>query len=296
MAHRGTTEHADLRAGGFSGCLDGMPRALRGEGDADVPCAGRTACCMADRLAAAGCVAAIEEAALLVAAAPDEDTLEAWVRRRETGEPLAWITGTTTFGGRPLRVDPGVYVPRPQTEGLARRATDLLTVSRSRRAVDLCTGAGAVAAHLAAEVQRASVVGVDVDRRAAACARRNGVVTLVGDLDRCLRPGSFDVVTAVAPYVPTPDLRFLPADVQRHEPRLALDGGPDGLDVVRRVVASAARLLRPEGWLLVELGGDQDRMLGPTLAEAGFTRVAPWFDEDGDLRGLAARAGSGERR
>jgi release factor glutamine methyltransferase len=248
------------------------------------------------RLASAGCVAAAEEAAALVAAAPDEDTLGAWVRRREQGEPLAWITGTTTFSGRTLRVDPGVYVPRPQTEELARRAATLLAASGARRAVDLCTGSGAVAAHLMAAVPGARVLGVDGDRRAAACARRNGVTTLLGDVDGPLRPGWFDVVTAVAPYVPTGDLHFLPADVQRHEPRLALDGGADGLEVVRRIVAAAARLLRPGGWLLVELGGGQDRALRPTLAASGFSPAIPWFDEDGDLRGLAAQApGEGRR-
>ena len=158
------------------------------------------------------------------------------------------------------------------------------------RAVDLCTGAGAVAAHLAAEVRGALVVGVDVDARAAACARRNRLPAVVADLGRVpLRTGVFDLVTAVAPYVPTGALRLLPADVQRYEPRLALDGGPDGLDLVRRVVAAAARLLRPGGWLLVEVGGDQDVALAPALATARFGPGEPWHDEDGDLRGVAAR-------
>ena len=142
-----------------------------------------------DRLRAAGCVSTAEEAAALVAAAPDEGTREAWVRRREAGEPLAWLTGATTFCGRPIRVDPGVYVPRPHSEELARRAAALLAASPARRAVDLCTGAGPVAAHLAAAVAGATVVGVDVDPCAAACARSNGVTALVGDLDQPLAPG-----------------------------------------------------------------------------------------------------------
>ena len=158
------------------------------------------------------------------------------------------------------------------------------------RAVDLCTGAGAIAAHLIAAVPTAAVVGVDLDRRAATCAHRNGVPTVVADLDDSLRAdASIDVVTAVAPYVPTGGLRLLPLDVQRYEPRFALDGGPDGLDLVRRVVAAAGRLLRPGGWLLVEVGGDQDETLGPTLAAAGFVAITPWRDDDGDLRGLAAQ-------
>ncbi len=242
-----------------------------------------------DRLKAAGCLAADEEAEELMAAAPDDGTLELWIHRREQGEPLAWITGTTVFCGRALHVDPGVYVPRCQSEELARRASKLLP-AQGGRALDLCTGTGAVVAHLMAEVPDASVVGVDIDERAAVCARRNGVLAVVADLGEHLRARTFDVVTAVAPYVPTGELGLLPADVQRYEPRLALDGGDDGLDLVRRIVVTAARLLRSGGWLLVELGGEQDKALAAALAASGFASSTPWFDEDGDLRGLAAQA------
>jgi release factor glutamine methyltransferase len=113
---------------------------------------------------------------------------------------------------------------------------------------------------------------------------------VVGDAGRPpLRPRTCDVVTAVAPYVPTGAIPFLPADVQRYEPRIALDGGDDGLDLVRRVARAAAGLLRPGGWLVAEVGGEQDRVLGPALAALGFAPAAPWYDEDGDLRGLAVR-------
>lgn len=255
-----------------------------------------------NRLTAAGCVAADEEADELLAAAPDDATLEAWVLRREQGEPLAWITGTLSFCGKTVHVDPGVYVPRLQSQELARRAGTLLATATSAttavatgtagggRAADLCTGAGAIAVHMMAEVPVATVVAVDIDIRAVACARGNGVPALVGDLGEPLGARSFDVVTAVAPYVPTDVLRLLPADVRRYEPLRCLDGGGDGLDVVRRIVVSAGRLLRAGGWLLVELGGEQDRWLAPTLTASGFDVVDPWFDEDGDLRGLAAHA------
>jgi release factor glutamine methyltransferase len=242
-----------------------------------------------DRLVAAGCVAADAEARQLVAGAPDAVTLDGWVRRREAGEPPAWITGAVDFCGRRVRVDPGVYVPRPQTEVLARRASRLLPPSG--RAVDLCTGSGAVAAHLRAEVPTASVVGVDVDPVAVRCARGNGVPALVGDLAGALRgDATVDLVTAVSPYVPTNDLAFLPADVRRYEPRRALDGGGDGLNVVRRVIADAARLLRAGGWLLLELGGAQNHAVVAQLTERGFTAEQSWHDADGDLRGVAARA------
>ena len=239
------------------------------------------------RLALAGCIAPEEEAEELLRGVPDRNTLERWVQRRERGEPLAWITGTTTFCGLPIRIDPGVYVPRPQSEELARRAARLLP--SDGRAVDLCTGAGAIAAHLMAAVPSTEVVGVDIDALAASCARRNGVPVARCDLDGCLRPRAFDVVTAVAPYVPTGELHLLPVDVRRYEPRHALDGGSDGLDTVRHVVLAASRLLRPGGWLLTELGGSQDRALVPILEAAGFEPPAFWFDEEGDLRGVAAQ-------
>lgn len=242
------------------------------------------------RLRAAGCIAAEEEAHELLASATNAGGLEDSLTRREDGEPLAWIVGGLEFCGRWVRVARGVYVPRVQSEELARRAARLLP--ERGRAADLCCGAGAIAAHLLAEVPTASVIGVDRDAAAVVCAARNGVHAVVGDLDLPLgRARSFDVVTAVPPYVPTGELRLLPADVQRHEPRLALDGGADGLDVARRVVAAASRLLAPGGWLLIELGGHQDRELTPALAAAGFCEVETWSDEDGDLRGLAARAG-----
>ncbi len=182
----------------------------------------------------------------------------------------------------------GVYVPRQQTEALARRAARLLP--RSGFALDLCTGAGAVAAHLRRAVPDARVIGIDRDPRAARCARDNGVTAVVGDLAAAVhRPQSVDVITAVAPYVPTAALPLLPADVRRHEPRAALDGGPDGLDVVRGVAEDAPRILRPGGWLLVEVGGGQDDALAPELAAHGFGAVTAWRDADGDLRGMAAR-------
>ena len=240
------------------------------------------------RLAAAGCVAPADEAHELLADAPDADVLETRVRRREAGEPLAWIVGRVDFGGLDVHVAPGVYVPRPQTESLARRAAGVLPPGGT--AVDLCTGSGAVAAWLQRARPGAFVVGVDVDPCAARCAVSNGVRSVVGDLGAPLHvAGAVDVVTAVAPYVPTAERRLLPVDVRHHEPALALDGGDDGLSVVRRVVEHAAVLLRTGGHVLVELGGTQDEMLVPELVGHGFASVESWHDDDGDLRGLVAR-------
>ena len=241
-----------------------------------------------ERLALAGCVAPEEEAADLLVAGAGTEVPDSWVARREQGQPLEWITGRTLFCGLPLAVAPGVYVPRWQSEDLARRAAAALAAVGRGTAVDLCTGSGAIAAYLDAEVPDARVVGVDVDPRAVACAARNGVRAVQGDLAAPLRPGSADVVTAVAPYVPTAELVHLPRDVRIHEPRHALDGGPDGLRLVRRIVEVATRLLGPSGRLLLELGGDQDRAVVPLLGAAGF-EVSSWTDADGDLRGVDAR-------
>jgi release factor glutamine methyltransferase len=214
--------------------------------------------------------------------------LSALVERRLTGEPLAWITGSVEFCGRVLVVDPGVYVPRWQTELLAQRA--LTRLPEGGVAVDLCTGCGAIAAVLASR-PGARVVATDVDPRAVACARRNGVDALVGDLFDpvpSLAPGSVDVVTGVVPYVPTGELSLLQRDTFTFETPLAYDGGPDGCAFLRRAVAGAAAVLRPGGVLLLELGGDQASLLAPDLDAFGEVEVLR--DEDGDVRGIEATA------
>ncbi|MGH9231450.1 MAG: methyltransferase [Acidimicrobiales bacterium] len=154
------------------------------------------------RLAAAGCVAAREESAQLVAAARDGAELEALVARRTAGEPLAWLVGAVTFCGIRVTVHPGVYVPRRHTEALARRAAAVLPDGGV--AVDLCTGSGAIACVLRARSPSATVVATDLDPAAVTCARENGVDALVGDLDDPLPSallGAVDVMTAVVPYV-----------------------------------------------------------------------------------------------
>jgi release factor glutamine methyltransferase len=243
-----------------------------------------------DQLRAAGCVAAEEEARLLRAAAADDEELERLVRRREVGEPMAWITGSTEFGGVRVDVAAGVYVPRPQSVELARRAAAL--VPRDGMLVDVCAGSGAIGAWVRSRRPDATVVAVDLDEAAVRCASANGVPAVRADAAALpLRDGAADVVTAVAPYVPRDALAFLPSDVRRHEPRLALDGGREGLSVVRAVVRTSRRLLRPGGMLLLELGGDQDVRLADDLE--GFAHREQWRDEEGDLRGLVVALDSG---
>ena len=243
------------------------------------------------RLRAAGCVAAEDEAAQLVGAAGgDRSRLHELVKRRCTGEPLAWLVGSVRFCGEPVQVHPGVYVPRWQSEPMVHEAVARLP--DGGLAVDLCTGAGAIAVVLARRRPEARVVATELDPRAAACARANGVEVFEGDLAAPLPPslsGEVDVVTSIVPYVPTGELRLLPRDVLAHEPRLALDGGADGTDLLVRAAAAAADLLRPGGSLLLELGGDQAARLEPTLVALGYVAIDRMVDDDGDLRALTAR-------
>jgi release factor glutamine methyltransferase len=215
--------------------------------------------------------------------------LETLAERRVAGEPLAWITGREVFGDLTLRVDPGVYVPRWQSIELARRAGSRLP--EDGVAIDLCTGSGAVAAAMGAARPAARIVATDSDARAVACARANGVDAHRGDLFAAVPPalrGGTDVVVAVVPYVPSGALRLLPRDTLRFEDASHYDGGRDGVDVLRRVVTDAPRFLRRGGALLLELGGEQVALLGPTLERTGYTSLRTWSDEDGDLRGLEA--------
>jgi release factor glutamine methyltransferase len=219
--------------------------------------------------------------------------LEALVNRRLTGEPLAWITGGVDFCGLRVRVETGVYVPRPQSEQLARRACERLSAGGT--AIDLCTGSGAIARLLADAHPSARVMATDADERAVACARANGVEAYAGQLFDPLPDVRADVIVGVLPYVPTPDLPLLQRDTLTFESTLAYDGGVDGLDVVRAAVAQAPRWLRPGGVLLLELGAGQEERLAPDLARAGFGEVAVLRDEDADVRGLEAELRRTER-
>jgi release factor glutamine methyltransferase len=217
------------------------------------------------------------------------------VARRLTGEPLAWITGWCDFCGVRVAVAPGVYVPRWHSELLVARAVAALPDAGGGVAVDLCTGSGAIAAVIAAARPAARVLATDVDPRAAACARENGVDAVAGHLfdplPSSLR-GAVDLVVGVVPYVPTGELSLLQRDTFTFETPLAYDGGEDGCAVLREAIAGAGELLRPGGTLLLELGGDEAALVTAALLAAGFTAPEVLADEDGDVRGIAARLAS----
>jgi release factor glutamine methyltransferase len=242
------------------------------------------------RLSRAGFIAAQDEAKeLLARAAGDGHLLDSLVARRLTGEPLAWVTGKTSFCGIEIRVDHGVYVPRWQSERLARRAVERLPATGV--AIDLCTGSGAIARALTTNRAGVRVVASDVDERAVACAAANGVEVYRGDLFAPLPTGlegQVDVVVGVVPYVPTPELPLLQRDTFAFESTLSYDGGRDGTDILRRVLRESPRSLRRGGALLLELGGTQAEALRDDLARLGYRDVSVLADDDGDVRGIEA--------
>jgi release factor glutamine methyltransferase len=235
-------------------------------------------------------VAAEEEADELLAVAAGNGNVEMLVERRSSGEPLAWITGSTTFCGLRLSVDQGVYVPRWQSEALARCAATLLKPGGT--AVDLCTGSGAIAAVLSTAIPTATVLGTELDPIAARCARQNGVDVVEGDLDEpipsALR-GQVDVLVGVLPYVPASKMGDLPRDVVAFEPALALNGGDDGLSLVRRAVYQSTKWLRPQGHLLLEVGIDQIDALAVLMTSRGLQSIDIILDGDGEERGVLGR-------
>ncbi|OJV58766.1 MAG: hypothetical protein BGO38_15465 [Cellulomonas sp. 73-145] len=232
------------------------------------------------RLRAAGCVFAEEEARLLLAEAPP-DRLNAWVDRRVAGEPLEHVLGWALFDGLRVAVGPGVFVPRRRSELLVRQAVAALrSHDEDHRpvVVELCCGAAAVAAAVGHRVPGVELHAADVDPAAVAFARRNltpvGGTAWLGDLDEPLPErlrGRVDVMVANAPYVPTDEVAFMPTEARDHEPLRALDGGPDGVDVQRRVVGAAPRWLAPGGVLVVETSRRQAPVTAAAFRAAGLT-------------------------
>jgi release factor glutamine methyltransferase len=233
-------------------------------------------------LRAAGCVFAEDEAELLISAAGTPAELSAMVERRTSGVPLEHILGWVRFHGLRVAVDPGVFVPRRRTEFLVRQAIALAPPRPV--VVELCCGAAPVATALAAALDGAEVHAADLDPIAVACARRNLGAGRVheGDLYRPLPPtllARVDLLVVNAPYVPTDAIAMMPPEARLHEPTTALDGGPDGLEVQRRVIAGAPRWLAPQGHLLIETGESQARHTIAAMTEAGLTARAVHDDD-----------------
>lgn len=253
------------------------------------------------RLALAGLDCARQDALRLMAQALGTDRLTVYVEprrsvdaraaasfralldRRATHEPVQHILGFEEFRGLRIAVTPDVLIPRPETEGLVERALELLAERPGALVADIGTGSGAIACGLAAARPDLEVLAVDQSLGALAVASDNvrtlglasRVRLLAGDLFGPLASlgGSLDMVVANPPYLPSGIIAGLPAEVERFEPRLALDGGPDGMRVLRRIITEAPRFLRPGAWLLMEIGEEQAGPLASLMAAEGFSGI-----------------------
>jgi release factor glutamine methyltransferase len=236
------------------------------------------------RLRAAGCVFAEQEAAILTDSAPTPDALRFMIGQRAGGLPLEHVVGWASFCGLRVAVDHGVFVPRRRSELLVRLAARL--AASCSVVVDLACGCGAIGAAIAALVS-VELHACDIDQAAVRCARRNlepvGGHVYRGDLYQPL-PDSLRhrvaVIAANVPYVPTDEVALMPAEARVHEPFAALDGGRDGLDVLRRAAAGAAEWLAPGGHLLVETSARQAAVAAEVVAAAG---LEPAVAADADL-------------
>ncbi len=208
------------------------------------------------------------------------DTYLAWLRRRAAGEPLAYITGEREFLSLPFFVEPGVLIPRPDTETLV----ESLLALRPKRAsiLDLCTGSGAVAVSLAYHLPDASVFGADISQKALAVAEKNAARNGVADrttfflcdvLHNLPAIGrTFDMVAANPPYIRSNEINSLMRDVRDYEPHLALDGGADGLVFYRAILRDIPSILPPGGRLAFEIGFDQGQAVSQ-LMQDGFYKI-----------------------
>lgn len=250
------------------------------------------------RLRAGGCVFAEDEARLLLEAAGSAAELEVLVARRVGGLPLEHVVGWAEFCGLRVEVDPGVFVPRRRSELLVREAC---SAARPGSVVlDLCCGSGALGAAVATALGRVELHAAEFDPVAVRCARRNvaafGGVVHAGDLFDALPAslrGRVDVLVANGPYVPSAQVAFLPLEARLYEPLLSLDGGADGLDVLRRVIAGAPEWLVPGGCVLVETSSEQAALAVDAVVAAGLVARVASCEDLGATVVLGRRAAPG---
>jgi len=221
---------------------------------------------------------------------------EELIARRAAREPLQHLTGTAAFRYRELAVGPGVFVPRPETEVMVGWILDRIAGVQSPLVVDLCTGSGAIAGAIATERPDSTVHAVELSSEAVAYARRNlagtGAILHEGDIDGCLPEldGTVDAVISNPPYIPLTAWESVTAEVRDHDPALALWSGDDGLDEIKVVAATAARLLKPGGWFACEHADVQGESAPAVFAATGkFTEVRDQLDLAGRHRFATGR-------
>ncbi|WP_371402387.1 putative protein N(5)-glutamine methyltransferase [Kribbella sp. NBC_00662] len=243
-----------------------------------------------ERLRASGSVFAEDEAALIAESARDEAELAAMVDQRVAGLPLEYVVGWASLCGLRIAVDNGVFIPRRRTEFLVSEALRVTTAGAV--VVDLACGTGALGAAVAAQ-REVTLYAADIEPAAVECARRNlvpwGGTVYQGDLFAALPErlrGQVDVLLSNVPYVPTDEIRLLPAEARLYEPHVTLDGGSDGLAVFRRVAVSAAEWLAPGGHFFVEVSERQAPVARNVMVENGLVAE---IVEDDDLGATVVR-------
>ena len=219
------------------------------------------------------------------------DHYEALLARREKREPLPYITATREFWNLSFAVSPDVLIPRPETEGLVESVIEFFPDRHAAiRIADVCTGSGCVAIAIAVERPNAQVVATDASTPALLVARRNVERHQVGERVTCVQgdllaplSGSFDAVVANPPYVPLVSRNGLQPEVRNFEPALALFGGADGLDLIRRLVVESAPLLQTNGYLMFEFGDGQETAVRQLISDSDTLRMV---DVKHDLQGI----------
>lgn len=227
------------------------------------------------------------------------EQIVALAMRRSNREPFAWLTGNVDFCGLSFQVGPGVLVPRPDSEMLVETARSIASQLAGRsplRILDCCAGSGCIGISLAILLESAGrkvdLTLTELDPVAASYARanlvRHDLVNRARLMQTDLFPSAgevmFDLIVANPPYIDTGVIDTLMPEVSRYEPRLALDGGPDGLTVCRRLIKEAPSRLASPGWLLLEHGYDQEAPIAALLAAAGYTELLAVKDYSGQPR------------
>lgn len=192
-----------------------------------------------------------------------EEKFWQFIERKKQGEPVAYITGESNFCGLTLRSDARALAPRPETEELTQYCANLFERGADPAVLDLCTGSGCIALALAAKFPKGRITAVDLSEDALRLAAENARLTKLQERVQFLQSdlfenvsGTFDLIVSNPPYIPTADIAALSAEVHK-EPRLALDGGADGLDIIRRIASVAADYLNPHGTLALEIGAGE---------------------------------------
>ncbi|MFZ3072920.1 MAG: peptide chain release factor N(5)-glutamine methyltransferase [Thermodesulfobacteriota bacterium] len=225
----------------------------------------------------------------------EKEILEGWIERRILREPLQYILGETEFYGYLIKVTPDVLIPRPETEEIIDETLRILKGVKNPLILDLCAGSGCIAIAIAKEIPRSRIIATDSSGKAILIAEENAVLNgvdkeitfLEGDLFAPLKASgfefSFDLIASNPPYIKTSDMETLPPEVRLHEPRTALDGGSDGLTLIRRIIADAPGYLKPLGVLLMELGFDEAEEVKRIVSDTGLYGS---FEIKKDLEGV----------